>query len=131
VILIDSNVPMYLVGAEHPNKAAARSLLEVAVARRERLVTDTEVIQEILHRYTAIDRRGSIGPAIDALLGVVDEVHPIERDDVIRARDLVLSSRLTARDAIHVAVMQRHEITRIMTFDRDFAGVPGIGLYQA
>jgi predicted nucleic acid-binding protein len=131
VILIDSNVPMYLVGAEHPNKAAARSLLEVAVARRERLVTDAEVIQEILHRYTAIDRRESIGPAIDALLGVVDEVYPIERDDVTRARDLVLSSRLTARDAIHVAVMQRHAIARIMTFDRDFAKVPGISLYQA
>ncbi len=131
MILIDSNVPMYLVGADHPNKTAARSLLEVAVARRERLVADAEVIQEILHRYAAIDRRTFIEPAMDALLGVVDEVYTIELLDVTRARDIVLSSRLTARDAIHVAVMQRHGIARIMTFDDDFTEVPGIGRYRA
>ena len=51
VILVDSNVPMYLVGAEHPLKFEARRLLEAAVASRERLVTDAEVLQEILHRY--------------------------------------------------------------------------------
>jgi hypothetical protein len=76
VILVDSDVPMYLVGADHPNKGMARSLLELAVVRRERLVTDAEVIQEILHRYAAIDRRTYIEPAVDALLGVVDEVYP-------------------------------------------------------
>lgn len=130
MILVDSNVPMYLVGAAHPNKSVARTLLEVAVVRRERLVTDAEVIQEILHRYAAIDRRQFIEPAVDALLGVVDEVYPIELADVTRARDIVLSSRLTARDAIHVAVMQRHGIARIMTFDEDYLGVPGISRYR-
>lgn len=29
-------------------------------ARRTRAVTDAEVLQEILHRYTAIDRRDAI-----------------------------------------------------------------------
>jgi predicted nucleic acid-binding protein len=130
VILVDSNIPMYLVGADHPNKAMARTLLELAVARRERLVTDVEVIQEILHRYVAIDRRTFIEPALDALLGVVDEVYPIELADVTSARNLVLTGRLSARDAIHVAVMQRHGIARIMTFDTDFAVVPGITVYS-
>lgn len=131
MILVDSNIPMYLVGADHPNKATARSMLELAVARRERLVTDVEVIQEILHRYVAIDRRAFIEPAIGSLLGVVDEVYPIELADVARARDIVLTSRLSARDAIHVAVMQRHGVARVMTFDADFAGVPGIVRYSA
>jgi predicted nucleic acid-binding protein len=121
---------MYLVGAAHPNKDASRALLEVAVARRERLVTDVEVIQEILHRYAAIDRRPFIRPAVDALLGVVDEVFPIELADVAKARDIVLEGRLSARDAIHLAIMQRHGISRIMTFDTDFAAVPGIGVYR-
>jgi predicted nucleic acid-binding protein len=35
-------------------------------------------------------------------------------------------SRLSARDAIHLAIMQRHEIGRILTFDRTFDSVPGI-----
>src|SRR5258706_16339815 len=56
-ILIDSNIPMYLVGADHPHKADARRLLESAIGAGERLVTDAEVLQEILHRYVAIDRR--------------------------------------------------------------------------
>jgi len=113
------------------NRPPRAGLLEVAVAHRERLVTDAEVIQEMLHRYAAIDRRTFIEPAMDALLGVVDEVYPIELLDVTRARDIVLSSRLTARDAIHVAIMQRHGIARIMTFDDDFTEVPGIGRYRA
>ena len=126
MILIDSNIPMYLVGAEHPNKSKARAVLERAITDGERLVTDAEVLQEILHRYVAIDRRDAIEPAMDALLGVVDEVYPIGLDDVRRAAVIVTSGSLTARDALHVAVMQRHGIGRIMTFDRGFDGIPGI-----
>jgi predicted nucleic acid-binding protein len=73
VIFIDSNIPMYLIGASHPNKDLARRLLEMCIERSERLVTDAEVLQEILHRYIAIRRRDAL-PAFNALLGVVDEV---------------------------------------------------------
>ena len=125
-ILIDSNVPMYLVCGEHPNRERARQVLEVAIAAREHLVTDAETFQEILHRYVAINRRDAIDPAWNALLRVVDEVHPIELADVERARMLVVTSRLTARDALHVAVMQRRDIGEILTFDTGFDGVPGI-----
>ncbi|MEO5941651.1 MAG: type II toxin-antitoxin system VapC family toxin [Candidatus Limnocylindrales bacterium] len=127
MIFVDSNIPMYLVGADHPNKAAARLLLERAIADNEPLATDAEVLQEILHRYTAIDRRAAIGPAWDLLIGVVDAVHSIDLDDVARARRLLQGSPpLSARDAIHVAVMQRRDIGRILTFDAGFDGIVGI-----
>ena len=126
MIFVDSNIPMYLVGADHPNKAAARRLLERAVTDGEVLVTDAEVLQEILHRYVAIDRRDAIEPATTALLGVVDEVFPVERADVERAARIVLATRLSARDAIHVSVMRRRGIDRILTFDRAFDEVDGI-----
>ena len=42
--------------------------------------------QEILHRYTAIDRRDTIGWAFQALLDVVAEVFPVEKSDVLRSR---------------------------------------------
>jgi predicted nucleic acid-binding protein len=126
VIFVDSNIPMYLVGADHPNKAAARALLERAITDGEILVTDAEVLQEILHRYVAIDRRDAIGPASDALLGVVDEVFPVERGDVEGARRLVLTTALSARDAVHLAIMRRRGVDRIMTFDRGFDGLAGI-----
>lgn len=118
---------MYLVGAEHPNKERVRELLETLIARSERLVTDAEVIQEILHRYTAIDRREAIGPCIDALLGLADEVFPVEAEDVLQARDLLLSSAgISARDAIHAVIMKRFGVVRILSFDRGFDAVPGV-----
>ena len=127
MILVDSNIPMYLVGASHPNKEAARTALERAIVDGEGLVTDAEVLQEILHRYAAIERRDAIGPCMDAVLGVVDEVIAIELADVLAAQRLVERvARLSARDAVHVAVMQRYGIGEILTFDRGFDAIPGI-----
>jgi predicted nucleic acid-binding protein len=127
LIFVDSNVPMYLVGAPHPSKTATQRLLERAIAEGERLVTDAEVLQEILHRYVAIARRDAIQPAFDALLGVVDEVFAIEQVDVERAKDILAgNAALSARDALHVAVMQRRGVSCILTFDTDFDLVPGL-----
>ena len=127
MILIDSNIPMYLVGASHPNKIDAQRLLEKLVSERERLVTDAEVLQEILHRYVAIDRRDAIQPAWDALLAVVDQVLAIDQSIVERAKQIVLGHRrASARDAVHLAVMQHHGIDQILTFDSGFDGFTGI-----
>lgn len=127
MIFVDSNVPMYLVGAPHPHKSDAQHLLERAITDRERLVTSAEVLQEILHRYVAIRRPDAIQPAFDALLGVVDEVLPVEREDVERAKRVLDGlPDASARDALHVAVMRRREVTRILSFDATFDGVPGV-----
>jgi uncharacterized protein len=127
VILVDSNVPMYLIGAAHPHKVDAQRLLERLVSARERLVADAEVFQEILHRYVAIDRRDAIQPAFDVLLAVADEVLPIDQAAVERAKDIVMGNRrLSARDAVHIAVMEQHDIERILSFDAGFDGFPGV-----
>jgi uncharacterized protein len=127
VILIDSNIPMYLVGASHPHKTDARQLLEKLISDRQRLVTDAEVLQEILHRYTAINRRDAIQPAFDALLGIVDQVLPIDIKAAERAKEIVLGhKKISARDAAHLAVMEQHNIDQILTFDPGFDGFPGI-----
>jgi uncharacterized protein len=127
VIFVDSNIPMYLVGAAHAHKIDAQRLLERSIAAGERLVTSAEVLQEILHRYVAIDRRDAIQPALDAVLGVVDEVFPIESVDVEQAKRVLDGMpALSARDALHVAVMRRREVGRIMSFDGGFDAVPGL-----
>lgn len=132
MIFVDSNIPMYLVGAPHPNKDAARRVLETCITRGERLVTDAEVLQEILHRYAAIRRPDAIQPAFTALLGVVDEVLPVEHKDVERARDVLLGHPgVSARDALHVAIMQRHQIARVMSFDRGFERFGAVELVTA
>lgn len=123
--LVDSNIPMYLVGANHPNKHVALRRLDELITRGERLVTDAEVLQEVLHRYIAIERPEAIQPAFDAVLNVVDEVLPIGVSEVEDAKRIVLGRyRLTARDALHVAVMRAQDIDRILSFDTDFDRFP-------
>lgn len=118
---------MYLIGEAHTNKSRSTILLEEAVASGERLVTDAEVLQEILHRYAAIGRLDAVQPAFEAVLGIVDDVFPVELSDVVGAKDVLLAGLgLSARDSLHVAVMRRHGVRRIMSFDADFDRYPGI-----
>ncbi len=127
MIFVDSNIPMYLVGADHPNKREAQRLVENAVLSGRALVTDAEVFQEILHRYAAIRRRDAITPAFATLDAIVDEVAAIGREDVVAARDVLLAGHgRSARDAVHVAVMRRIGCRKILTFDRAFDDAAGI-----
>lgn len=126
-ILIDANVPMYLIGEPHPHKRDAQQLIEDLIARQAHLVTDAEVLQEILHRYYAIHRIDAMQPAFDLMLSVVDEVLPIERSTVQLAKKFLQGKKPgSARDAIHAAVMEQHQIDWIFSFDRDFDRIPGI-----
>jgi len=127
VILVDSNIPMYLVGAPHPHKADAQRLLEKLISDRHRLVTDAEVLQEILNRYVAINRREAIQPAFDALLGIADQVLPVDAAAAGRAKEIVMGHRqISARDALHLAIMEHHGIEQILSFDAGFDGFPGV-----
>jgi predicted nucleic acid-binding protein len=68
-----------------------------------------------------------VQPAWDALAGTTDEVFPVELEDVDRARLIVLERQtLSARGALHAAVMQRHGVSRILSFDAGFDTLPGV-----
>lgn len=118
---------MYLVGRPHPHKLDAQVTVERLIAGREGMVTSSEVLQEIIHRYVSVDRRDRIAVAFDVLQEIVDDVFAVEKDDVLMAKDLVSSHpRLSARDAVHVAVMRRRKIARMLSFDIGFDDVAGI-----
>lgn len=118
---------MYLVGAEHPNKARVTELLAQFIREAERLVTDVEVYQEVLHRYVSIGRHDAIDPAFASLDAIVDEVLPIQIADIRAARELIASVRgISARDALHAAVMRHADIERIFSLDRGFDACPGL-----
>ncbi len=118
-VFLDANIPMYLVGAPHPNKTRADQLLDELLLDRTRLVTDAEVFQEILHRYSAINRPDSLADAFAILTGLVDEVFPIRLEEVQAAKALVLEG-VGSRDAIHAVSMRAHAVRQIMSFDRGF-----------
>jgi predicted nucleic acid-binding protein len=99
----------------------------VRVLRGDKLVTDAEVFQEILHRHVAIRRPEAIQPAFDVLRATVDQVLPIGETEIRRAKEIVLGATgRSARDALHLAAMEQYGIPRVLSFDRGFDGHPGI-----
>jgi predicted nucleic acid-binding protein len=66
------------------------------------------------------------------LLGIVDEVVAVTVADVERAKAIVPGRRrLSARDALHAAVMECQGIDRIMSFDKGFDGFSGMKRLRA
>lgn len=127
MIFIDANIPMYLIGDEHPHKVDAQHILKRLAGEQRQLVTSSEIFQEILHRYISIDRRDWIELAFETLRGIVDQVLAVESADVFAAKDLVHAHpKMSSRDAVHVAVMRRRQIAEILSFDRGLDVVTGI-----
>lgn len=118
---------MYLVGAAHPYKDRASAILTRLVSDREQLITDVEVYQEILHRYTAIKRPAAIDAAFESLDGIADDVLDFGMSEIRVARDIIGAvDGISARDALHLAVMRKAGTNRILSFDRGFDLAPGI-----
>ncbi len=56
-IFIDSNIPMYVAGRDHPCREPARRFLARVQRGEIEGCTSTEVLQEILFRYSGMGRR--------------------------------------------------------------------------
>lgn len=118
---LDANILMYAAGSAHPLREPCREALKTAVDQEIRLVTDAEVLQEILHRYFSIGRPGSARTVHRAAIDLCDEVLPIEAKHTEGALELLLQHpELTPRDAVHVATMQDHGLELLLSTDQDF-----------
>ena len=122
---IDSNIPMYARGADHPLKGPCLAVLGQISRSQVSGVTSVEVIQEIVHRYIMIGRRQYVRQVVGDFLTIVPDVLPITPDDM----RLLLAyaeqfPRLSARDLLHVAVMVNNNVHTIISADADFDQVP-------
>ena len=126
MILVDANVFMYAAGAEHPNKAPALEFLTRVANDEVEATVDAEVLQEIIHRYRALNRwtdgqrvfllARQLFPEVLAITGAV-------MDQAKRLADGDLT--ISARDAVHAAVVISYQLEGIATFDRDFDRMAG------
>lgn len=118
---LDANVLMYAAGSAHPLREPCRDALARAIDQEVSLVTDAEVLQEILHRYFSIGRPESARTIHRSAIDLCDEVLPIEVKHTTRALELLLEHpELTPRDAVHVAAMEHHGLELLLSTDRDF-----------
>lgn len=126
-VFVDSNIPMYVAGADHPNRDPATRFLESAGDSGHGLCTSTEVLQEILYRYTALGRADLADRVYDLFVALIPEIFSVSLADTDLARRILLSTPgLSARDAVHAGVMLNRGVNRIATFDRGFDRIEGI-----
>ena len=55
-VFIDANVPIYASGGDHPLKEPCAHILRGVAQDPRPFATDSEVLQELLHRYLALER---------------------------------------------------------------------------
>ncbi len=120
-VFIDSNIPMYVAGRDHPLREPARRFLERVRAGELDGCTSTEVLQEILYRYAALKRLDLAREVYELFVLVCPVVYPVTLADTDRAKQLVCAGGgIGVRDAIHAAVMLNNDIEDIATFDVGF-----------
>jgi len=126
-IFIDTAVVMYAGGAGHPLRDPCQRLLARIAEGELEAVTSVEVIQEILHRFSAIGRP-EIGAAMarDAL-DLFAPVLPVTHAVMRRMPELIGAyPGLAARDLVHVATCLQEGIRDVVSPDRGFDRVSGI-----
>ena len=127
MIFVDSNVPMYVAGRDHPLRPAAVRFLERARAGEVDICTSTEVLQEILYRYASLKRLDLAVAVYDLFVQLCPVVYPVTLADTDRARRLITETDgVSVRDAVHASVMLNNDIVEIATFYTGFDEVPGI-----
>lgn len=119
-VFVDTSVLMYAAGQPHPHRDACAAVVRRVGDGSLDAVTSTEVVQEILHRFSRGDRdRGA--RLAGHVLDLFGEVLSIDRRTIV---DTVARYRrevgLSARDAIHVATCVAHDIPSIVSVDTDF-----------
>jgi len=124
----DANVPIYAAGRAHPLKEPCVQVLLLAAEHPQAFVTDAEVLQELIHRYLALrlwpQGRGAFHRFSDILRERVEAVQAV---DVQHAAGLAdTHPELGARDLLHVAVMHRLGVRRIISAVIGFDRLPEI-----
>ena len=123
-LFVDTAVFMYAAGSEHPLRTPCRRIVDAIGAGTIDAVTSSEVVQEIIHRYSAIGRWADGAELATRTLDLLAPVLPITHALIRRVPDLVVRyPSLAARDVVHIATCLHEGITEILSPDRAFDAV--------
>ena len=128
-IFLDVNIPMYAAGSEHPYKAACVWVMNQIADGELNVVIDTEIVQEVLYRYGAMQRWEVAAAMATDLCELIRTIYAVDRSDVQRAIELYrryAPRGIPACDVIHVAVMLNRGLTEILSVDSHFDSFEGI-----
>lgn len=128
-IFLDANVFMYAIGAEHVYKAPCLRILSDVETGKLTAVINTEIMQEMLYRYSYIGRPDTGIQICQTILEYPIDILPVTVSDTKQAIKLFKSyhpSGIKPRDVIHIATMQNNRITHLISADKEFDRLPSI-----
>ena len=124
---LDANLIMYSLGGPHPLREPSQKTLDKIKRGVLPVVTNAEVLQEILYRYFSI-RKPALGElAYHGIIDLCEMVMPITVQDTDLALKLLKQHhQITSRDALHAATMLNNGLKDILSTDPHFDLIPGI-----
>lgn len=124
---LDANIIMYALGKEHSLRNPCRKSLEMIKEGKIIVVTNTEVLQEILHRYYSIGMPRIAEEAYSAVKTLCVEIYSVTLVELEKAMKLLKEfPSISSRDAIHAATMLNNGIEKILSTDPHFDVIHGI-----
>lgn len=122
---VDAATLLYAFGGPHENRAGSLALVRHAAEMQCRLHINTEVVQEFLwHRLRRVGRVTAVDDARD--IRALCVTHPVTDVTVDAMIDLVESTGIRGRDALHAASALQAGFDSIVTTDRGFLAVRGL-----
>ena len=86
VAFVDTNIPIYAAGRDHPYKEPCARIIRAIAVNPARFLTDAEVLQELMHHYLRTNRwvaGREVFHRFETLLR--GRIKPTYPDDIIRA----------------------------------------------
>ena len=133
MILIDANIFMYAAGRESPQRLPCQRFLDRIVAGEgPAACTNTEILQEILHRYRNLKTPDVGFQIFDAVTHLGIPILSVTDRAMVEARRLLETyPGLSTRDGVHIGVMREHGIEEVLSYDHGFSDVPWVKRLEA
>ena len=126
-IFLDANIFMYAAGSTHPYKAPCLQILAPVETEKLTAVTSSEVLQELLYRYSHLQLTDKGIHLCRRILDFPMQILPVTAADVQRATEILETSPgIKSRDAVHAATMLNNNVKDILTADKHFEQIPSL-----
>lgn len=129
MILLDADVCVHAATPASPaHEACAWVMSEIAHGRLSAAI-DVEVVREIFDRLGRAGERDKAHQLVESLMEIVPIQFPLEARDLQLAADLCRMPRmmhLRPSGCIHLAIMQRHGLSTILSLDPAYDSFPNV-----
>lgn len=128
MILLDTTILVYAVGADHPLRSPCRAVVAAIGEGRLAATSTVEVVQELAHIRARRRGREDAARLAEQFAQLLAPLVTLDGDDLVAGLQLFREhDRLGAFDAVLAgAARRRSHVTAIASADRAFAMVSGL-----